>query len=69
MAEQVVNAAAPQEVNLQDAQKKTEAKKGKGKRGREKRKRDRRGSPISLYVKDKITAEAYFKATNQRVNR
>lgn len=55
--------------DLVGAQKAADAKKGKGKRGREKRKKERRGSPISLYVRNKITAEAYFKATGQSVKR
>ena len=38
-------------------------KKGNKKYGREKNKRTRKGSPISLFVRNKMTAEAYFKAT------
>ncbi len=36
---------------------------GAKKIGREKNKRTRKGSPISLFVRNKMTAEAYFKAT------
>lgn len=59
---------APQE-DLALVQKKTDAKKGKGKVGRNKRKKSRAGSPISLFARDKISAEAYWKATGQSVKR
>ena len=35
------------------------------KSGRTERKRKNRGNPISLFVRGKITAENYFKLTNQ----
>lgn len=41
--------------------------KNKRKFGRQKRKMANRGSAISLFVRDKITAEQYFKLTNQAV--
>lgn len=37
----------------------------KGKPGRNKRKRERAGSPISLFVKGKITANKYWELTGQ----
>jgi len=37
-------------------------KKGNKKYGREKRKKANRGNPISQFVRNKITAEVYFKA-------
>lgn len=39
--------------------------KNKRKYGREKRKATRKGSPISLFVRGKISGEQYFKITNQ----
>ena len=36
---------------------------GAKKYGRETKKRTRKGNPISLFVRNKMTAEAYFKAT------
>lgn len=46
------------------ANKKTGGK-GNKKYGREKKKRERKGSIISLFVRNKITAAEYFKQTNQ----
>jgi hypothetical protein len=37
----------------------------KGKAGRSKRKRERIGSPISLFVRGKITAGKYWEMTGQ----
>ena len=35
----------------------------KGKEGRNKRKNERKGSPISLFVRDKISAHKYWELT------
>lgn len=50
---------------------KREGQKVKGCRkcGRTKRKNDRKGSTLSLFVRGKINATEYFKATNQSVKR
>ncbi len=37
----------------------------KGKAGRSKRKRERFGSPISMFVRNKITANKYWELTGQ----
>jgi len=37
------------------------------KSGRSERKKKNKGNPISLYVRGKITAENYFKLTNQTI--
>lgn len=39
--------------------------KGNKKYGRNKRKSERRGNPISLFVRDKITAHKYWELTGQ----
>lgn len=39
--------------------------KGNKKYGRNKRKNERKGSPISLFVKGKITAHKYWELTGQ----
>jgi hypothetical protein len=38
---------------------------GDRKHGRQKRKSAGKGNPVSLYARGKITAEHYFKITNQ----
>lgn len=43
--------------------------KGCKKCGRTKKKRERSGSPISSFVRGKMSAEEYFKATGQSVKR
>lgn len=40
-------------------------KKGNKKYGRETKKRGNKGSSISLFVRNKITGEEYFRKTNQ----
>lgn len=48
---------------------KVERQKVKGCRkcGRSSKRAESIGNPISLFVRDKITAEQYFKLTNQKV--
>lgn len=38
---------------------------GNAKHGRQKKKESRRGSAISLFARDKIPGDVYFKLTNQ----
>jgi len=49
------------------AKKEHQTVKGCKKCGRNLRKEEHIGNTISLYVRNKITAEQYFKTTNQKV--
>lgn len=44
-------------------------KKGDRKWGRKKRKREAKNNPLSLFVRNKITANIYFQLTNQKVKK
>ena len=48
------------------AKRETQKVKGCKKCGRTKRKRERAGSPLSLFVRNKLTASDYFKQTGQK---
>lgn len=48
------------------AKKESQKVKGCKKCGRTKRRKERAGSPISLFVRNKITGTEYFKLTGQK---
>jgi len=48
------------------AKSKSNKAKGSRKHGRTERKARRRGFPLSLFVRDKITGEVYFRLTRQK---